>query len=108
MGCSEIASEAIFVFKFIFGLNAARILGPRNAACHVTRQSVTGSPKQFEGDTKEHQVSIQWTPNFEQKFSMERREEEKGRREKEMKSKMEGVIKEGNRERAKEKGFSEH
>ena len=26
--CSEIASEAIFVLKFIFGLDAARILGP--------------------------------------------------------------------------------
>ena len=26
--CSEIASEAIFVLKFIFGLNAARIPGP--------------------------------------------------------------------------------
>ena len=25
--CSEIASEAIFVLKFIFGLDAARILG---------------------------------------------------------------------------------
>ena len=26
--CSEIASEAIFVLKFIFGLDAARIPGP--------------------------------------------------------------------------------
>ena len=26
--CSEIASEAIFALKFIFGLNAARISGP--------------------------------------------------------------------------------
>ena len=26
--CSEIAFEAIFVLKFIFGLDAARILGP--------------------------------------------------------------------------------
>ena len=26
--CSEIASEAIFVLKFMFGLYAARILGP--------------------------------------------------------------------------------
>ena len=26
--CSEIASGAIFVLKFIFGLDAARILGP--------------------------------------------------------------------------------
>ena len=26
--CSEIASEALFVLKFIFGLDAARILGP--------------------------------------------------------------------------------
>ena len=32
--CSEIASEAIFVLKFIFGLDAARILGP----------SVVGAP----------------------------------------------------------------
>ena len=51
----------------------------------------------------EHRVSIQWTPHFKQKFSMERREEEKGRREKEMKSKMEGVIKEGNREQRRKK-----
>ena len=36
--CSEIASEAIFVFKFIFGLDAAGILGPCvfwSAARHV-------------------------------------------------------------------------
>jgi len=26
--CSEIASEAIFVLKFILGLDAARVLGP--------------------------------------------------------------------------------
>ena len=32
--CSEIASEAIFVLKFVFKLNAARILGP----------SVVGAP----------------------------------------------------------------
>ena len=32
--CSEIASEVIFVLKFIFGLDAARILGP----------SVVGAP----------------------------------------------------------------
>ena len=32
--CSEIASEAIFVLKFIFGLHATRILGP----------SVVGAP----------------------------------------------------------------
>ena len=46
--CSGIASEAIFVLKFIFGLDAARILGPSVvgtplASRHVTRQSVTGS-----------------------------------------------------------------
>ena len=28
ISCSEIASETIFVLKFIFGLNAARILTP--------------------------------------------------------------------------------
>ena len=28
ISCSEIASEAVFVLKFIFGLNAARIPGP--------------------------------------------------------------------------------
>ena len=28
LGCSEMASEAIFVLKFIFGLDATRIPGP--------------------------------------------------------------------------------
>ena len=44
--CSEIASEAIFVLKFIFGLDAARILGPSVVGAPLamfTRQSVTGS-----------------------------------------------------------------
>ena len=48
--CSEIASEAIFVLKFIFRLDAARIPALSvfwSATCHVTRQSVTGSPRQF-------------------------------------------------------------
>ena len=37
-------------------------------------------------------------PHFEQKFSMERRGEKKGGERRKMKSKMEGVIEEGNRE----------
>ena len=84
--------------KFIFVLNAARI---PLAMLHGSRSLVV--PNSLKGDTKEHRVSIQWTRHFEQKFSMERREEEKGRREKEMKSKMEGVIKEGNREQRRKK-----
>ena len=80
--------------------------GMPHAMLHGSRSLVV--PNRSKGDTKEHRVSIQWILHFAQKLSMERKEEEKGRREKEMKSKMEGVIKEGNRERAKEKGFSEH
>ena len=43
--CSEIVSEAIFVLKFIFGLDAARILDPSvvGAPLAMTWQSVTGS-----------------------------------------------------------------
>ena len=45
--CSEIASEAIFVLKFIFGFDAARILGPSVVGAPFTmlytRQSVAGS-----------------------------------------------------------------
>jgi len=57
--CSEIASEAIFVLKFIFRLDAARIPAPSvfwSATCHVTRQLVTGSSRQFEGGGTEGQI----------------------------------------------------
>ena len=54
------------------------------AMLHGSRSLVVpNSSKGDTRDTKEHRVSIQWTRHFEQKFSMERREEEKGRREKE-------------------------
>ena len=85
--------EAIFVFKFIFGLNAARIpgqsvFGMPLAMLHGSRSLVV--PNSSKGDTKEYRVSIQWTPpHFEQKFSMERREE-KRREEREGNEKQEG------------------